>query len=342
MPTEKSKKNNKLGFIPLVNSQNDPIVIAHRGASAYLPEHTVPAKALAYAMGADFLEQDIVASRDDALIVLHDIHLDRVSNVAEAFADRARADGRYYARDFDLHELRSLTVWERMNADGTPVYAKRFPPKSGSFRIHTLREELELVDALNSSTGKRTGVYPEIKRPAWHKDEGVDIAPKMLNELAAHGYRERSDAVYVQCFDEDELVRLRTELGCELRLVQLIGENNWGESTSDYDLMRTRRGLKKLAKTADGIGPWVEQLYELDSAGPRSSGLVEAAQDEGLEVHPYTFRRDSLPNGFDTFDALVGFVIGELGADGLFTDFPDLARRILDDRLGQTKHNRGY
>jgi len=313
-----------------VNSQTKPVVIAHRGASGYIPEHTLAAKALAFAMGADYLEQDVVASRDDALVVLHDIHLDRVTDVVQAFPDRARADGRYYVRDFDLDELRSLCVWERMNADGSSVYPKRFPPRSGSFRIHTLGEELELVAALNASLGKRAGVYPEIKRPAWHKQEGVDIAPRMLDELTAFGYRDRDDPAYVQCFDADELVRLRNELGCELRLVQLIGDNSWGESASDYDEMRTRRGLKKLAATVDGVGPWVEHLYALDSGRPRSSGFVEAAQSEGLVVHPFTFRRDSLPSGFESFDALLAFVLGELGADGLFTDFPDLARRIID------------
>ena len=95
-----------------------PLIIAHRGASGYLPEHTLEAKALAFGMGADYLEQDVVASRDDQLIVLHDIHLDRVSDVAERFPDRQRADGRFYARDFDLKEIQSLRAWERMNGGG--------------------------------------------------------------------------------------------------------------------------------------------------------------------------------------------------------------------------------
>jgi len=104
------------------------VIIAHRGASGYLPEHTLPAKALAYAMGADFLEQDVVATRDDQLVVLHDIYLDRVTNVAERFPGRAREDGRYYARDFDLGEMRTLKVTERLDAGGLPVYPHRFPP----------------------------------------------------------------------------------------------------------------------------------------------------------------------------------------------------------------------
>lgn len=332
MPTEKLKKNNELTPIPTVNSQQRAVVIAHRGASGYVPEHCLPAKALAYAMGADFLEQDVVASRDGALIVLHDIHLDRVTDVAEAFPDRARSDGRFYVRDFDLVELRSLSVWERLNADGSAVYPDRFPPRTGSFSIHTLAEEIELVAALNASTGGATGIYPEIKRPAWHRKEGIDIAPQLLAELAAYGYRKRMDAVYLQCFDAEELLRLRGDLGCELRLIQLIGENSWGESTSNYDVMRTPQGLIQLAKIVDGIGPWFEQLYEIGSSGPQSNGLIEAAQGVGLEVHPYTFRRDDLPSGFESFDAVLAFAIDALGVDGLFTDFPDIVRRKLDAR----------
>ncbi len=306
------------------------VVIAHRGASGYLPEHTLPAKALAYAMGADFLEQDVVASRDDELVVLHDIHLDRVSNVAEAFPERARPDGRYYVRDFDLDELRSLRVWERMEADGTPAFSGRYPPRSGDFRMHALRDELELLRALNLSTGRNVGVYPEIKSPAWHRGEGVDITPVLLTELAAFGFDRRSDAAVVQCFDADELVRIRNSFASDLRLVQLVGENAWREAPCDYDAMRTPQGLAALAATVDGIGPWIEQLYHAGPEGPRSSGLVEAAHAAGLEVHPYTFRRDSLPKGFTSPEAVLDLLVKDLGVDGLFTDFPDTLRRYID------------
>lgn len=305
------------------------MIIAHRGASGYLPEHTLAAKALAYAMGADFLEQDVVASRDDELIVLHDIHLDRVSNVALVFPDRARSDGRFYVRDFDLAELRALRVWERMDADGSVVYAQRFPARSGSFRIHTLREELDLVRGLNASSGGSTGVYPEIKRPQWHREEGVDLAPRVLADLADFGYRERGDGAYLQCFDADELLRIRTELGCRLKLVQLIGENRWHESDTDYEPLKTRAGLETLAETVDGVGPWLEQLYDSGPAGPVAGEFVAAAHAVGLEVHPYTLRLDSLPAGFESFEALITFVVQELDVDGLFTDFPDLVRRIV-------------
>ena len=196
------------------------IIIAHRGASGYLPEHTLPAKAMAYAMGADYLEQDVVATRDGQLLVLHDIHLDRVTDVAERFPDRARGDGRFYVRDFDLDEIRTLQVTERLDGAGLPVYPGRFPPRSGRFRVNTLAEELELVAGLNHATGRKTGVYPEIKRPAWHQADGFDITPAVLDELARHGYETAEDAIFLQCFDGAEVLRIRNELGCKLKLVR--------------------------------------------------------------------------------------------------------------------------
>lgn len=313
-----------------MDSGSKPIVIAHRGASGYLPEHTLPAKALAYAMGADYLEQDVVATRDDELVVLHDIHIDRVSNVAAAFPRRARPDGRYYVRDFTLAELKTLKVYERMDADGEPVYPERFPGRSGSFRIHTLGEEIDLVQGLNASAGRQAGIYPEIKRPAWHRSEGIDIAPIMLDVLDGYGYRDATDPVFLQCFDDQEVVRLRTELDTRLRLIQLVGDNSWGESETDYDALRSDAGLEAVAEVADGIGPWLEQLYELRAGAPVSTGLTEKAQALGLEVHPYTFRLDSLPPGFTSFDGLLTFVLETLEVDGLFTDFPDVARRAID------------
>ena len=140
-------------------SAADVTIIAHRGASGYLPEHTLEAKALAYAMGADYLEQDVVATRDGQLIVLHDIHVDRVSDVAERFPDRHRSDGRYYVRDFDLPELRTLNVHERRDEDGkTAVFPRRFPTNSGRFSIATLGEEIEMIQGLNRSTGRAVGI----------------------------------------------------------------------------------------------------------------------------------------------------------------------------------------
>ena len=166
-----------------------PVVIAHRGASGYLPEHTLPGKALAYAMGADYLEQDVVATRDDELVVLHDIHLDRVTDVAGRYPGRQRSDGRYYVRDFDLAEIKRLKVHERSNADGSPVYPGRFSSAGEVFRVHSFAEELDFVRSLESAHGRPVGVYPEIKRPEWHREQGVDMAPEFLRILADSAIR---------------------------------------------------------------------------------------------------------------------------------------------------------
>lgn len=308
-----------------------PVVIAHRGACGYLPEHTRAAKALAYAMRADYLEQDVVATRDDELVVLHDVHLDRVTDVQERFPGRARADGRYYARDFSLEEIKTLRVHHRRNADDSPVYPGRDSPEEDDFRVMTFAEELELVHLLQDAHGRPVGIYPEIKRPQWHRKEGIDIAPAFLGTLSDFGYRDHSDPVYVQCFDAAELRRIRHQLGCRLKLVQLIAENSWQEAPGDFTAMRSRRGLERLAKTVDGIGPWIMRACRLRRSDGqiRDTGLVERAHKAGLSVHPYTFRADELPEGFESFDALLAFFIDDLKVDGLFTDFPDQAFKFL-------------
>ena len=307
-----------------------PVIIAHRGASGYLPEHTLAAKSLAYDMGADYLEQDVVATLDDELVVLHDIHLDRVTDVAQKFPQRHRSDGRFYVRDFTMDEIRSLSVHERVNADGSRVYPNRYEDDGSSFRVHTFGEELAFIEELQANGGRAVGIYPEIKSPAWHRQEGVDISPLFLECLSDYGFDAHSDPVYVQCFDDQELLRIKKDLNCDLKLIQLIGDNSWGEADTDYEALLSDEGFAELAEFVDGIGPWIEQLYEPGIQGQvRSTGLVSKAHDAGLAVHPYTFRQDDLPPGFDSFEALMRFAVDELSVDGLFTDFPDLAGAAL-------------
>ena len=313
-------------------AEKDVLIIAHRGASGYLPEHTLEAKAFAYALGADYIEQDVVATRDDELVVLHDIHLELVTNVAERFPDRKRADGRFYARDFDLAEIKSLNVWERRKEDGkTPVYPKRFPTGLGNFQVPTLQEEIALVQGLNRSTGRNTGIYPEIKSPAWHMEEGVDLSVLVLQALDESGYKTRDDRVFLQCFDAREVRRIRQDLGCELKMVQLIGENSWGESDTDYEPLKTAAGLAQLAEMVEGVGPWIGHLIrmaEIDGHAV-STGFVSAAHAAGLQVHPYTFRADELAPGFESLPEMVRWFVDELKIDGLFTDFTDIALAAL-------------
>lgn len=296
-----------------------------------MPEHTLEAKALAFGLGADFLEQDVVATADDELVVLHDIHLDRVTDVATRFPSRHRNDGRFYVRDFTLTELRTLFVHERTGADGSPVFPRRFPPGLGRFRIQTLDEELAMVEGLARSSSRNVGVYPEIKAPQWHCGEGVDISVLVLELLKRRGYDNRRDSCYLQCFDVQELRRIRWELGSNLKLVQLIGEPGDSDERTDHRRLQTPEGLRETAEYADGIGPSLGQLYSLaDIDGhPVSSGLVSAAHSAGMVVHPYTFRADELPAGFNNFPDLVDWFVCTLGVDGLFTDFPDLVRDAL-------------
>jgi glycerophosphoryl diester phosphodiesterase len=309
------------------------LIIAHRGSSGYLPEHTLEAKAYAHAQGADFIEQDLVATRDDELVVVHDIHIDRVTNVAEVFPGRARDDGRFYVRDFDLQEIRQLTARERRQDDGrSAVFPHRFPPDRGSFKVSTLQEEVELIQGLDTATGRNTGIYTEIKKPAWHRANGIDLSRRVLDELARLGYTETSDRVFLQCFDFHECRRIRSELGSKLKLVQLLDRPGSDEAPgSDYAYLSSRRGLEEIADFADGVGPWLGHLVKLAEIDgqPVSSGFVSLAHELGLVVHPWTFRVEQLIPGFENLTEMVQWCVEELKIDGLFTDFPDLARRGL-------------
>jgi glycerophosphoryl diester phosphodiesterase len=301
-----------------------PIVIAHRGASGYLPEHTLEAKALAYGLGADFLEQDVVATRDHELVVLHDIHLDDVTDVAAVFPSRCRADGHFYVVDFDLEELRALRVTERRRPGSRdPVFPERFPVEdSPPFRIVTLEDELRFIRGLNRATGRDVGIYPEIKEPRWHADHGIDLGRLVLAKLEAFGYRRATDRAYVQCFDAAELRRLRSGLGTELPLVQLIDSGVPAEELASR--------VTDIARYANAIGPHFSQLVEAGQGSARAGALSGAAHAAGLAVHPYTFRADRLPPGFASLDDMLTFFFSEVRVDGVFCDQPDVAVRTRD------------
>jgi glycerophosphoryl diester phosphodiesterase len=295
-----------------------PVVIAHRGASGYLPEHTLPAKALAHGMGADFLEQDVVATRDGRLVVFHDLHLDLLTDVAARYPGRARPDGRHYCIDFTLAELRALRVTERRRKDGEgPRFPGRFPAGKGSFAIHTFEEELEFIQGLNGSTGRRVGVYAEVKDPAWHAAHGIDLGGLVVATLRDFGYRTAADGFYIQCFAADELRRLRQAHGAGLPLVQLMEEEADSSATA----------LAAIAGYANAIGP------ALSLAWP-DRGLVATAHRLGLEVHPYTFRADEVPAGYGSFEELLRVFLDVLAVDGLFTDFPDVVAQRIRGRCG--------
>ncbi|WP_299073996.1 glycerophosphodiester phosphodiesterase [uncultured Paraglaciecola sp.] len=296
-----------------------PLVIAHRGAPGYLPEHTLESATLAFAQGADFIEQDLVVTKDSKIVVLHDIHLETVTNVEQMFPSRKRGDGRYYALDFTLAELKTLRVHERQDGKAKQVFPNRYQG-NGHFTIATFEEHIELIQQLNRQFNKTIGFYPEIKSPAWHRQQGVDISKLVVAELRKHNLDDPNKAIYVQCFDFEETQRLRNELKLKAKLVQLLAENDWQESPSDYDLLKTPAGLKAIAKVAQGVGPWIPQLVDLKTLQP--TGLVKQAHLAGLQVHPYTFRQDALPKGLNTQQTLQ-LLFTKIKVNGLFTDFTD-------------------
>jgi len=322
------------GFIPLIAAlllssvvgMAQPIVIAHRGASGYLPEHTLEAAAFAYALGADYVEQDVVMSRDGVLVVNHDIEIDTTTDVADRFPERRRPDGRFYAIDFDWAELRTLQVRERFDAaSGAPVFPRRFPHSGASFRLATMEEAILLVQGLNRSTGRKVGVYPEIKAPAWHAREGADPGRALLELLARYGYSSAADRVYVQCFEPAELKRLRSGLNTRLKLIQLIEAGAPGAPPA-----LTPEHLREIAGYAQGIGPHLSAILAAGKDGAaRVTSLVDDAHAAGLEVHPYTIRVDTLPRAIGSIDDLLGVLIEQAKVDGLFIDQPDFAVRFL-------------
>jgi glycerophosphoryl diester phosphodiesterase len=296
-----------------------PLVIAHRGAPGYLPEHTLESVTLAYAQGADFIEQDLVVTKDSKLVVLHDIYLETVTNVEQIFPNRKRQDGRYYVLDFTLAELKTLNVHERQNAQGKQVFPSRYQGK-GTFQIATFEEQIDLIQQLNRQLDRTTGFYSEIKSPAWHIEQGVDISQLVITVLREYNLDDPDKAIYVQCFDFAETQRLRNDLKVKVKLVQLIGENDWQESPTDFDFLKTPLGFEAIAKVAQGIGPWIPQLIDLKTMLP--TAFVKQAHIAGLQVHPYTFRKDALPNNTEQ-EQILNVLFKELKVDGVFTDFTD-------------------
>ena len=295
-------------------------------------------------MGAHYIEQDVVLSKDGQPIVLHDTHLQAVTNVAEIFPERARMDNKYYAIDFDLAEIKQLKVTERSDVEkDSIVYPKRFPPHQSTFQIPTLGEEIELIQGLNHSTGKPVGLYVEVKEPAWHQQHGKDISRVVLKTLSDYGYTKSEDLVYVQCFDPAETRRMREVLKTDLKLVQLIGSKN-PNSAIDYEQMILPSGLKLIAGYADGIGPSIQHIVkDIQQDGqPILSSLVQDAHKLNLKVHPYTLRTDRLPPQVINFDHLLRILFLDANVDGIFTDFPDLAVDFLRNHVAQPKDRATY
>ena len=316
-----------------VNSA-EKIVIAHRGASGYLPEHTLEAKSMAYAMGAHYIEQDIVMTKDNVLIVMHDITLDRTTDVADKFPHKARDDNRYYAIDFTLKEIQTLSATERFFLDETQKnqeYKTRFPINTSSFRVHTFEEEIQLIQGLNNSTGNNIGIYPEIKQPIFHRNEGKDLSSAIVSTLKNYDYKTKQSKLYLQTFCFEELKILKNEIlpeaEIDLNLIQLVDNEN------TYPWIFEEDGMQRLANFADGIAPEksliVTNLSTVSSI--KITQLVRRAHAAGLKVHPYTYRSDpgQMPSYVKSFEELLEKHYLDADVDGIFTDFPDKATRFL-------------
>ena len=309
------------------------LIIAHRGASGYLPEHTLESAVLAFAMKADFLELDVVMTRDGHLIVMHDLTLNATTNVDEIFPGRSGNNGKYFTMEFSLAEVKKLRVHERSNKRGSgPAFEGRFPYESLLFEVPTLEEILQLLNGFKQSHGRVMGLYIEIKGAEIHRQYNLDPAKKLLAILERYDYREASDPIWIQSFDAEVLKTMRQRHKTQLKLLQLIGENRWRLSATDFDYLKSEAGLNEVAEYADGIGPWMNQVVtgKNISGDLKLTGIVTMAHHLNLKVHPYTMRADRLPDYAETFEDLLHIFFNLVQVDGIITDYPDRAVKFLE------------
>ncbi|MEO0439688.1 MAG: glycerophosphodiester phosphodiesterase [Pseudomonadota bacterium] len=321
--------------MPTLNGEA-PIIIAHRGASGERPEHTLEAYELAIEQGADFIEPDLVLTKDGILIARHENEISETTDVADRpeFADRKTSktiDGREYegwfTEDFTLAELKTLFARERL-----PQLRESNTAHDGKFRVPTFEEILELLKQHEAETGNRIGVYPETKHPSYFA--GIDLPHDgpLLKLLTRYGYDGPEDPVFIQSFEVDNLKLLK--LNTKVRLVQLVASESGPPDQPDtsYADMVSAEGLADIALYASGIGPSKDMVISRDSLGrlDADTGLVAAAHKAGLEVHPWTFRRENyfLPTDMKggINPAGTGYLEEEVlrfiavGVDGLFSD----------------------
>lgn len=318
-----------------------PLIIAHRGASGERPEHTLAAYQLAIDQGADFIEPDLVLTKDGILVARHENEIGGTTDVANRpeFAGRKatkRIDGEeitgWFTEDFTLAELKLLRVRERL-----PELRPANMQYDGQFEVPTFEEILQLLGAHQAATGKLVGVYPETKHPGYFTSLGLSHDEPLLRLLSQYGYRGKQDPVFIQSFEVGNLKALNDRT--EIRLVQLVAGDGGppdGRGRS-YASMLSAAGLKDIATYADGLGPPKDLVIRRNVIGQLSepSGLVEAAHQAGLLVHPWTFRRENhflatdFKSGVDPREP--GDLAGEVrafmaaGVDGLFSDNPGLA-----------------
>lgn len=318
----------------LAQPKKRPIVIAHRGASGERPEHTPMAYRLAIEQGADFIEPDLVVTKDGHLVVRHENEIAGATDVAsrpefaarktEKVIDGQRIAG-WFTEDFTLAELKTLRARERL-----PQLRPGSAKFDGREAIPTYQEVVDLAKAESRRTGRTIGTYPEMKHPTYFAGIGLPLEQRLADALRKNGLDSRTAPVFVQCF---EVAPLKTFMGLSrARRVMLVGQTGAAVPT------RTREDLKAIAAFADGLGPeWPLVVPVVDGALGPPTKLVEMAHAAGLAVHPWTVRaenaflpaklkRGASPADHGDVEALMNAIYGS-GVDGVFSDFPQLAAR---------------
>ncbi|MFC3101577.1 glycerophosphodiester phosphodiesterase [Altererythrobacter lauratis] len=343
-----------LGFsLPAMAQGSDFLIIAHRGASGERPEHTLAAYDRAIDQGADYIEPDLVATKDGVLVARHENEISGTTDVADRpeFADRRTTrliDGEevtgWFTEDFTLAELRTLRARERL-----PQLRVANTAFDGLYQVPTLAEVIALVRAREAEMGRRIGLYPEIKHPAYFASIGHDLAAMLVEELHAAGYRHADDPVFIQSFEVTPLQRLDTMT--DLPLVQLVSAQGGPADLPGmtYAEMLIGERLAEIATYADGLG--VELRLLLDDEGA-STGLVDAAHGAGLVVHGWTLRKENafLPPALRSgetdlaargcFEAYL-FALEATGIGGVFTDDPGPADAFRADQGRHSVCQRG-
>ncbi|NCP12634.1 MAG: glycerophosphodiester phosphodiesterase [Sphingomonadales bacterium] len=324
-----------LALAPVPVAAQDMLIIAHRGASAERPEHTLAAYELAIDQGVDYIEPDLVSTKDLVLVSRHENELSGTTDVAsrEEFEDRRRdktIDGQkvagWFAEDFTLAELRTLRVKERI--PGLRPANARF---DGLYQVPTLAEIVTLVRAKEAATGRRIGLYPELKHPNFLlQNEGIDMVDLLLRELQTLGITP-ADPVFIQSFEIAPLQRLK-QRGDGFKLVQLVlpvgGPAD--EPAMRYADMVTPTGLADVAKYADGVGANILMILGADGT---PTSLVADAKAAGLPVHAWTVRPENefLPAALRTGDdpkargcgdVQLAAMLKDAGVAGVFSDGP--------------------
>ena len=302
-----------------------PVIIGHRGASGDRPEHTLESYALAVNVGADYIEPDLVSTKDGILVARHENEIGGTTDVADKFPSRRRLgqiDGDtvtgWWTEDFTLAELKTLRARERIPSRGHTF--------DGQFEIPTFDEVLALARRLGRERGRPVGVYPETKHAAHFRAIGLPLEERLVASLARVGWNTRSAPVFVQSFEIKSLLRLRSLT--RVRLVQLMSPAGSPPDSAEvsYASMRTATGLRRVARYASGIGAAKELVIAsgreaIDSA---RGSLVRDAHAAGLLVHVWTIRSDApfLPARWNGDQAAELRAFRAAGVDGVFTDFP--------------------